>query len=163
VGDGGTPRSPSPDHPTAKAQAGDGGAREQALARLGGARVGHLGTVGPDGGVRLVPTCFALDDDRLVSAVDHKPKTTTALARLADIERTGRATLLVDHYDDEDWSALWWVRVSGPATVLSPTEPRGAAAVDCLVDKYPQYRRTRPAGPVSAITIESLTWWSATP
>jgi PPOX class probable F420-dependent enzyme len=135
--------------------------RAWALARLSEARVARLGTVGPTGAVRLVPTCFALDDGSIVSAVDHKPKTTASLARLADIERDGRATILADHYDDGDWSALWWVRASGPASVLSPTDPRAAAAVERLVAKYPQYRTTPPVGPISTIGIESLTWWSA--
>ncbi len=135
--------------------------RAWALARLSAARVARLGTVGPAGQARLVPTCFALLDELIVSAVDHKPKTTTSLARLADIERLGRATLLVDHYDDADWSALWWVRVSGPAAVLPPTDPHTAAAVDRLVAKYPQYRTHPPAGPISTIGIESLTWWRA--
>jgi PPOX class probable F420-dependent enzyme len=113
--------------------------------------------------VRLVPICCALDpaSDRLVSAVDHKPKSTTALARLADIERTGRATVLVDHYDDQDWSALWWVRVHGPAQVLAPDDERAGRARDLLVAKYPQYRARPPAGPVVTVALDRLTWWRA--
>jgi PPOX class probable F420-dependent enzyme len=110
-----------------------------------------------------VPVCFARDGDAIVSAVDHKPKSTTALARLADIERTGRATLLVDHYDDADWSALWWVRVTGPASVHSAEEPRRASAISRLTEKYAQYRETPPAGPTYSIGIESVTWWRASP
>jgi len=113
--------------------------------------------------VRLVPICCALDPgrDRLVSAVDHKPKTTTALARLADIERTGRASVLVDHYDDEDWSALWWVRVRGAAEVVAPDDARAAAARDLLAAKYAQYATRPPAGPVYAVARGRLTWWGA--
>lgn len=110
-----------------------------------------------------MPICFACDGARIVSAVDHKPKSTPALARLDDIERTGRATLLVDHYDDVDWSALWWVRVTGPASVHSPTDPRSASAVGQLTEKYAQYRESAPAGSTYAIDIESLTWWKASP
>jgi PPOX class probable F420-dependent enzyme len=105
--------------------------------------------------------CFALDRDRIVSAVDHKPKSTRALARLADIRRTARATLLVDHYDDTRWSALWWVRVTGPATVLEPDDHEAAAAVRVLIGKYPQYEAEPPRGPVSTIFVERLTWWRA--
>jgi PPOX class probable F420-dependent enzyme len=108
-----------------------------------------------------VPICFALDGERVVSAVDHKPKTTTALARLADIERVGHATMIVDHYDDTDWSALWWVRASGPAVVHDPTDPQVEAAARVLRAKYPQYVDTPPAGPTYSITIETLDWWSA--
>jgi hypothetical protein len=49
------------------------------------ARVARLGTVGVDGAVRLVPICFAVVDDWLVSAVDHKPKRTGQLRRLDDM------------------------------------------------------------------------------
>jgi len=117
--------------------------------------------MGGTGELRLVPICFAIDGERIVSAVDHKPKTTTALARLSDIERTGRATLLVDHYDDDDWSALWWVRVAGPAVVHAPTDAGAATARLALSEKYPQYREIPPTGPTFSVTIESLTWWSA--
>jgi PPOX class probable F420-dependent enzyme len=110
-----------------------------------------------------VPVCFARDGDALVSAVDHKPKSTTALARLEDIERTGRATLLVDHYDDADWSALWWVRVVGAASVHSPADPRAASAIRRLTEKYPQYHESPPAGPTYSIEIETVTWWRASP
>jgi PPOX class probable F420-dependent enzyme len=137
--------------------------RAWAVDQLVGARVARLGTVAADGTARLVPVCFAGDEHRLYSAVDHKPKSTTALARLADITRTGRATLLVDHYDDRDWSVLWWVRASGPALVHDPSDPHTATGVDRLRDKYEQYRRTPPEGPVYSIEIESLTWWKATP
>ena len=108
-----------------------------------------------------MPICFAVDGDCIVSAVDHKPKTTTALARLADIERTGRATLLVDHYDDTDWSALWWVRLSGPAAVHTPDDQRSATARRALSAKYPQYRESPLAGPTYSVTIDTLTWWRA--
>jgi PPOX class probable F420-dependent enzyme len=141
------------------------GAPERAWAvdRLVEARVAHLGTADRAGAVRLVPICCACDGARLYSAVDHKPKSTTALARLADITRTGRATLLVDHYDDRDWSALWWVRAAGPAAVHTASDPHTATGIARLREKYEQYRRMPPEGPVYSIEIESLTWWKATP
>ena len=107
--------------------------------------------------------CFALDAGRIVSAVDQKPKTTTALARLADIERTGRATLLVDYYDDTEWAALWWIRVTGPTVVHAADEPAAVAAIDRLVEKYIQYRTNRPRGPVIALALETVTSWRASP
>lgn len=105
--------------------------------------------------------CFAFDGDRVVSAVDHKPKSTRALARLDDIARTGRATLLVDHYDDDRWSELWWVRITGAATVHEPGSPTAVWAVERLVEKYRQYRDHPPSGAVSAVAVDSVTWWRA--
>lgn len=119
--------------------------------------------MGPSGDVRLVPVCFALAAGRIVSAVDQKPKTTSALARLTDIERTGRATLLVDQYDDTDWSALWWIRVTGPAVVHPSHGPPAEAAIDRLAEKYEQYRTQRPRGPVIELALETVTSWQANP
>jgi PPOX class probable F420-dependent enzyme len=133
---------------------------EPFLARLAEARVGRLGTAGDDGVLRVVPVCFALVGDRLVSAVDHKPKRTERLRRLADIRETGRAVLLVDHYE-EDWSQLWWVRVSGAAQVHEPGDEVDALARRALAVKYPQYRDVPPTGPVWSLSLDEIRWWSA--
>jgi len=125
--------------------------------RVAGAPVGRLGTVTSDGRPHLVPCCFALVGDTIYSAVDSKPKTTTRLKRLANIEANPIGSLLVDQYDD-DWTNLWWIRVSGPARVTDD-EPE---AVDALVAKYHQYRETRPTGPVLAIDIDDWRAWQFT-
>jgi PPOX class probable F420-dependent enzyme len=110
-------------------------------------------------GPRLVPVCFAVDDGCTVawSAVDDKPKRTRDLARLDDVRADPAATLLVQHWD-EDWSRLWWVRVSGPARVLDTT-PRHVA--DALRAKYPQYATHALDGPALEIELRHWRWWSA--
>ncbi|MCG5215811.1 TIGR03668 family PPOX class F420-dependent oxidoreductase [Streptosporangium sp. KLBMP 9127] len=131
---------------------------EEALARrrFAGARVARLATAGGNGVPHLVPVTFALDGDRILLAVDHKPKTTTDLRRIRDIRENPRVCALVDHYDD-DWATLWWVRADGEATV---TEGPAGPAVALLAAKYPQYGERPPAGPM--ITIEITRWssWS---
>ncbi|HEX2411741.1 MAG TPA: TIGR03668 family PPOX class F420-dependent oxidoreductase [Solirubrobacteraceae bacterium] len=121
--------------------------------RFSRARIGRLATVTADGRPHVVAMCFALVGGRVVTAVDAKPKATARLARLANVRATGRASLLVDHYE-EDWRRLWWVRVDGPAAVVESEE-----AIDALVAKYEQYREARPAGPVIAITPERWRSW----
>lgn len=128
-----------------------------ALGRLSAARVGRLATVTPSGDPHIVPCCFALVDETVVTAVDAKPKSTHALRRLANVRAHPHASLLVDHYDDADWSALWWVRVDGPARVITRGPDRDQA-VDTLTAKYRQYRRSPPPGPV--IAVEIATWRS---
>jgi PPOX class probable F420-dependent enzyme len=123
--------------------------------RLAAARIGRLATVTPAGRPHLVPVCFALHESRIVTAVDRKPKSTTALTRLDNVRATGRASLLVDHYE-EDWARLWWVRVDGTAEVVDDE-----GAIDALAAKYAQYREARPAGPV--IVIEPERWRSWIP
>jgi PPOX class probable F420-dependent enzyme len=122
--------------------------------RLAAARVGRLATVAAGGLPHVVPVCFALAGGVIYSAVDAKPKTTRALRRLENVRAGGRASLLVDHYE-EDWERLWWVRVDGPAEVLESAP----AALDALAAKYEQYRAARPAGPVIAITPERWRSW----
>jgi PPOX class probable F420-dependent enzyme len=123
--------------------------------RLAAARVGRLATVTPLGHPHIVPVCFALHDGVVYTAVDAKPKATRALARLENVRATGRASLLVDHYE-EDWERLWWVRVDGVAEVT-----RSEPALDALAAKYEQYRTARPAGPVIAIAPERWRSWVA--
>jgi PPOX class probable F420-dependent enzyme len=127
--------------------------------RLGNARVATLGTVDGDGHPHLVPICFAVRDDRLVTAVDHKPKRTTALARLAHVRAHPAVSVLVDEYRD-DWDALWWVRVDGTATVLDDvtTEPD---LLQLLVAKYPAYADVAPSGPAIVVTVQRWQGWSA--
>ncbi|MET0600592.1 MAG: TIGR03668 family PPOX class F420-dependent oxidoreductase [Baekduia sp.] len=127
---------------------------------LGSARVARLATVAPDGRPSVIPVCFAIGGETIYHAVDHKPKTTRALARLDHVRAEPRAALLADHYA-EDWSALWWVRADGTARVLEDgTEAQ--QALDLLVARYAQYRERRPEGPVVALDVERISGWSAT-
>jgi PPOX class probable F420-dependent enzyme len=129
-------------------------------AALASAPVARLATTGTGGAVHLVPICFAIVDDHLVSAVDHKPKRTTRLQRLVDIEATGTAAVLVDRYDD-DWSQLWWIRISGPAAVEPAGSERDGAARAALVAKYTQYASRAPTGPVYGVQLAAVTAWRA--
>jgi PPOX class probable F420-dependent enzyme len=128
-------------------------------AHLAAARVGRLATVRPDGRPHVVVCCFAVEGDQVWTAVDAKPKSGGRLQRLENVRANPRASLLVDHYE-EDWDHLWWVRVDGAAAVLEigNEEERAIAA---LTARYPQYAQARPPGPVIAITIERITGWSA--
>ena len=125
--------------------------------RLHDARVGRLATVTPDGGPHLVPCCFVLLDDVVYTAIDAKPKSTLALRRLQNILASPAACLLVDHYD-ENWSALWWVRLDGTARVIESTS-EAQAAKSALATKYPQYRDVAISGPVIALQIASWVAW----
>jgi PPOX class probable F420-dependent enzyme len=131
---------------------------KDAMRRLAEAKVAQLATVSEDGRPHIVPFVFAVDGDTLYFAVDAKPKTTANLKRLKNIAANPSVSVLVDHYED-DWSKLWWVRADGSARVVAdPTEAEHA--VDLLVNRYAQYRASRPPGPVVAIDIDRLTGWS---
>lgn len=128
--------------------------------RVGEARLARLATVRADGRVDLVPITFALDGDWLYTAVDHKPKSTTELQRLDNMRQFPEVTILVDRYDDGDWSQLWWVRMRGVAKIRTEGHELDRA-VDALVERYPQYRDQRPAGPAVLVDITDWSGWSA--
>ena len=124
--------------------------------RFAAARVARLATTGPDG-PHIVPIVFAVAGEVIYHAVDHKPKRTTALKRLANLRADPRASVLADGYD-EDWSLLWWVRADGVASILAPGH---AEAITALREKYPQYADRPPLGPVVAVKVRRWSEWSA--
>ena len=117
--------------------------------RVAAAPVARLATVRPDGSPRLVPVTFALLPelgDLLCFAVDEvKPKRDARLARLDDIARDPRVTLLVDHYDD-DWAAP----VVGPRRRDRGPAPADGAlrerALDAARRRVPALPRRAPGG-----------------
>lgn len=132
---------------------------EELRRRAQAAPVARLATVDGAGRPRVVPCCFALDGDVVYTAVDHKPKRTSRLARLDDIRGNPAVGLVVDHYED-DWSALWWIRLDGSARVVEDG-PEWERGIDLLVAKYRQYQERRPTGPVIVIAVERARSWSA--
>ena len=111
--------------------------------RVRDARVGRLGTVGPDGRPHLVPVCFALEGDVLLGRRREAEALETPAAAREHPQSPGVA-VLVDHYD-EDWTQLWWVRLDGAARVLDTGSER-EHALALLIEKYEQYRvQARPA------------------
>jgi PPOX class probable F420-dependent enzyme len=128
-------------------------------ARVTAARVARLATTDPDGRPHLVPIVFAVEGDTLYSAVDRKPKRSTKLRRIENARARPDVTILVDHYED-DWNRLWWIRLRGRARVLDEGEERDRA-LGLLAEKYPQYRREPPDGPVLAVDVTNVRDWSS--
>ena len=133
-----------------------------------------LATIAPDGHSRLVPCCFAIGFEGGALVIDtpvaDKPKASSDPARLArvrDIRRDPRVTLLVDRWD-EDWARLAWLRVEGTARLLLPWATRDAdahrSALTALRGRYPQYREQRLEGlPVIRITPTRISGWAHEP
>jgi PPOX class probable F420-dependent enzyme len=132
---------------------------QEARRSFAGARVARLATAGSDGRPHIVPIVFALAGETIYSAVDAKPKRTTALRRLANVAANPRVAVLADHYD-EDWRALWWVRADGSGRVLAAGEPEARDAVARLAERYAQYAEQPPTGAVLAIDVERWSGWS---
>jgi PPOX class probable F420-dependent enzyme len=132
----------------------------EARARFATARVARLATADAAGRPHLVPIVFALVEETVYSAVDAKPKRSTSLRRLDNVRENPRVALLVDHYDDTDWDALWWARADGRGRVLDAAEPEAVDAVALLSERYPQQRAICE---VLAIDVERWSGWAAQP
>ncbi len=128
--------------------------------RFASSAVARLATVRPDGGPHVVPVVFALAGETIYTAVDHKPKRTQRLQRLANVRHDPRCSLVVDHYD-ADWADLWWVRADGVADIVEqPTVAH--PGIEALVERHAQYRAEPPAGPLLVIGVERWSGWSST-
>ena len=120
---------------------------------FGAAPVARLATVSPAGRPHLVPVTFVLDrqpgqPDHVYTAVDAKPKTTTRLQRLRNIQAHPQVALLADHYS-ADWTRLWWVRADGQAAVLDAAAGAAELARPAAPARgaLPAVRRAAPGGP----------------
>ncbi|TDZ43130.1 TIGR03668 family PPOX class F420-dependent oxidoreductase [Mycobacteroides franklinii] len=129
----------------------------EARGRFRAAAVARLATVNESGAPHLVPVTFAIADDVICWAVDHKPKSRNDLQRVRNIAANPAVSFLVDRYD-EDWAALWWVRADGIARVLDTPD---AAWITLLANKYRQYRETPPTGPMVLTDVSHWSGWAA--
>ena len=106
-----------------------------------------------------MPACYAIDGDRLAIPIDSvKPKGSTALGRVRNLERDPRAALLLEHWDPVDWSRLWWVQIR----LVRTREPAERVAVleRALRARYPQYRDA-PFVDILTFRIEKIGGWEA--
>lgn len=126
--------------------------------RFAASPVARLASVDDHGHPHLVPVTFAAYGDTVATAIDHKPKSTTYLKRLANITANPEVCLLVDHYAD-DWEHLWWARADGTARIAAEGDDR-TEALAYLVDRYAPYRETPPEGPVVLVHVRRWSGWS---
>jgi PPOX class probable F420-dependent enzyme len=120
---------------------------------------GVLGTIGPEGRPDLVPAGYAIDGGLVGIPIDDvKPKASTRLQRERNLERDPRATLLIEHWEADDWTQLWWVRLR----LERSTETADAVGrVEALLRA--RYRQYQDATFVSILTfrITAISGWSA--
>ena len=132
---------------------------DEALRRAMAADHGVLATLHEPRGADLVPACFAIESGWLAIPVDSvKPKGSTALGRIRNLERDPRATLLVEHWDAGDWSRLWWVRL---LLIRTPAPDDVAARLEAgLRRRYAQYAAA-PFVELLTFRIDRVGGWSA--
>src|SRR5215468_9841332 len=87
---------------------------DKELDYLAGQRLGRIATVGLDGQPHVVPTTFRYDDEH--DAIDVGGLRMSETKKLRDVQRTGRATIVID-----DVLPPWqprMIEVRGTAVVL---------------------------------------------
>jgi len=135
-------------------------AATEALARLGAHDHGVLCTVHAERGVDAVPVVYVVDEDGFVGVpVDRvKPKVSSRLQRERNLQADPRAALLVEHWDHDDWSRLWWVRAE--LRWQGDIEPAREAELAARLERaYPQYR-DQPFTRVLVLRILHVTGWA---
>lgn len=121
-----------------------------------------LCTLNRRGLIDAVPACFSVVGQVVATPIDRvKPKETTALARLENLERDATATLLCEQWDPDDWSRLWWVRAHMTRRTYDMGSHLYEDCVRSLKEKYVQYRETEFAE-VLVFDVTGLSGWLAT-
>ena len=134
---------------------------EQARSRLAANVHGVLATLHPTRGPDPQPVVYAVSDDGHVGVpIDKvKPKASSRLQREDNLEADPRGALLIEHWDTDDWSRLWWVRADLEHVDDPPTQLLDDLA-DRLAATVPQYA-DKPFHRVLVCRIVNVTGWSA--
>lgn len=134
---------------------------DEARTRLAAEVHGVLVTLHPERGPDPQPVVFALSDDGHVGVpIDTvKPKSSTRLRREDNLDADPRGSLLVEHWETEDWSRLWWVRAQLEHVPDPPTDLTDDLA-DRLARTVPQYA-DKPFHRVLVCRVVGITGWAA--
>jgi hypothetical protein len=135
----------------------------EAMARFAAYDHGVLCTSNAERGVDAVPAVYGVDDGWVGIPVDRvKPKSSARLQRIVNLEYDPRATLLIDQWNRDDWSQLWWVRAS-LEWEAEPSADLADALARQLVERFRQYQAAdqRPFDRILAFRIRGISGWSA--
>ena len=135
-------------------------AEGEARSRLASHDHGILCTLHAERGVDAVPVVYALADEHVGVPIDQvKPKASGRLQRERNLAQDPRALLLIEHWDRDEWSRLWWVRAELRWHTAAP-EQRTAALAAQLAERFAQYR-DQPFRRLLLLQIVSVTGWAA--
>lgn len=133
---------------------------EQARARLAANVHGVLCTTHPDRGPDPVPVVYAVDDGHVGVPVDAvKAKSSSRLRREENLIGDPRAALLVEQWDPDDWSRLWWVRAH-LVHVADPPRHIVEDLTDRLACAVPHYAG-KPFHRVLVFRLVGVSGWTA--
>lgn len=134
---------------------------EEARSRLAAQVHGVFCTLHPQRGPDPQPVVYAVSADGHIGVpIDTvKPKASSRLQREDNLEADPRGSLLIDHWDVDDWSRLWWVRAD-TEHVVDPPSALVDELADALARAVPQYA-DKPFHRVLVCRIVRVTGWAA--
>ena len=133
---------------------------DEARARLTAHLHGVLCTLHPERGPDPQPVVYAVSGEHVGVPIDSvKPKSRSRLQREDNLAADPRGSLLVEHWETEDWSRLWWVRAQLEHVAEPPTSLTDDLA-DRLAQTVPQYA-DKPFHRVLVCRIVDVTGWAA--
>jgi len=99
-----------------------------------------MATVDKAGKPHIVPICYAFVSGLIYSPIDKKPKSVSVytLKRIKNIRLNPYVSLIIDKYY-EDWSRLYFLKISGLASIIERGEEYENSLMS-LCEKYSQYR-----------------------
>jgi hypothetical protein len=121
---------------------------------------GVLCTIHPERGPDPVPVVYAVNQDGFVGVpVDRvKAKRSARLQREINLEADPRCSLLIEHWETDDWSQLWWVRAElrhVPEPPKSLTDDLGAR-LERAVRQY----AGQPFHRILVLRVLAISGWS---
>lgn len=138
----------------------EGEARERLAREVHGVLVTLHPERGPDPQPVVYAVAEASGEAYVGVPIDKvKPKRSSRLRREDNLEADPRGSLLVEHWETEDWSRLWWVRAR-LEHVPEPSEALVAELADRLAGAVPQYA-DKPFHRVLVCRVVGVTGWSA--
>lgn len=131
-----------------------------AMDRLTAHDHGVLCTLHPDRGVDPVPVVYAEADGFIGVPIDRvKPKSSLKLQREQNLEADPRASLLIEHWNRDDWSQLWWVRAQLRYERAASDQQATALAAQ-LGEAFDQYH-DEPFTAMLILRIAGISGWTA--
>lgn len=126
--------------------------------------IGYLATAASNLQPYVTPVVFILHNNNIYVPLDQKPKTVSIseLKRVKNIQENPKVCFLVHHYD-EDWTKLWFVMITGYATLVNGTSKTLRTKLKTIhnkfLSKYSQYNKISVGSFYITIRIDKSTYW----
>ena len=125
---------------------------------------GYLATAASNLQPYATPVVFILHNGKIYVPLDQKPKAVTILKlkRVKNIQENPKVCFLVHHYD-EDWTRLWFVMITGYATLVNGSLEKIRTELKTIhnkfLSKYSQYNKISVGNFYIRIRINKTAYW----